>query len=124
MKIAALSVVEFLWGLFDGVVFEDLAVFYGYEGVDPGVVIFAHEAVAAERDAAEEAVLANGVEHILGTVGAVMAAGAVSRGDGAFVKANEGFCYGAEEGGGAFSCRGRANFFSWNEIGVLSPRVC
>ena len=83
------------WGehvLFDGVVFEDLAVFYGDEGVDPRVVVFAHEAVAAEGDAAEEAIFTDGIEHVLGAVGAMMATGSISRRDGAFVKADEGFC--------------------------------
>ena len=78
--------------LFNGVVLENFAVFDDDERVDPGVVVFAHETVATEGDAAEETVFADSIQHVLRAVRAVMAARTISRGDGAFVETDESFC--------------------------------
>ncbi len=57
--------------------------------VDPFVAIFAQEAVAAHEEALEEAVLVDGLEHILRAGGAEVAAGSVDRRDDFLVEADD-----------------------------------
>lgn len=62
-----------MWLLLSGVPFVDFA---GKDtgAIDPGVFVFAHEAVAAKKVAGEEAIAADGKEHVTGTCGAEIAA--------------------------------------------------
>lgn len=53
--------------LADGVPFVEFAVFVKALWIDPGLFVFAEEAVAAEDEAVEEAVLFDGIEGVLGT---------------------------------------------------------
>jgi len=56
-------------------------VVYGAGAVDPGILVFAEEAVAAHEEAFGEAMAAHCEEHVAGTCGAKVTARAVKRAD-------------------------------------------
>lgn len=63
--------------LFDRIVLETVVLTAGF-GIDPRIVVFPHQAVAAKEIAVKEAVFFDGVERVLRAARNIVASGAVS----------------------------------------------
>ena len=87
--------------------------------VDPLLVVFAEQPIAAHEEALDEAIALHGELHVAGTCGAKRAAGAVYRGDDLLMEADDGICDPSCEG---FLGSG-SGFFGHFEIAVLAPRL-
>lgn len=109
--------------LTDGVPFVEFAVFVETLSVDPGVVIFTKEAIAAKGEAGTKAVFFDGIEGVLRAAWTKVASWAVDLGDDALMEADENLAdFDTWSGGGRWAIAWRVIEFEVDKVGIFSER--